>query len=617
MSLVKYVEEILKGKKAQIGETRTWGGKKYTKISATEWTLAKEDGRPHAKTHERIKTVTEHIKNGNKVEKSTEYVEKVIKGCGFPVGTQRTWQGNKYIKHQDGWVRLGGKHHGKLKTSSGLVHDHKDQAKHKEFASKNKDVKSKEEPVVKEPVKQEPKKEKPKERKLGDVKITTKESKPKEEPKLEDKKDSDITNQFFSKLEENQKQYEGAKGDEAKMQEYSKGVTKFRKEMNELIFKMPVEDYIKHAKGQVQYWGNLNTPSMQKKKRPQLMEYLKEKQIFETKKQVTKEQRFDIADAFFGGRVTWLDNMAAEAGLEYRIGDVTQDLNTFWKSIIDGEGEIVEYDDDSNSKVNMRFKKKYGVKLTGFNEGFRRTSFGGPIRGSGSDAFNEEWEQHVKVMDMVFEKMPEGLLKNNELIEEIVNNLDKKEDRAAASYNKGTHEIKLNKGSLKDDYFWDMTDPHDVHSFYVECLVHEIGHGVHYKLQKKSPSLWAKWKEQVGWKPDVVDPPGSKDVEGRNLRIRLVSGYAGTNPQEAFSETFAVYFTHKKKIDEALDGKSEKGRYINSVTTGRKKRIMIEDLDSDIMKQFKWMRKNIFENKKMIKALGLSLIMKDLENIIK
>ena len=34
---------------------------------------------------------------------------------GFPVGTQRTWSnGVKAVKHADGWVVLGGKHHGKL-----------------------------------------------------------------------------------------------------------------------------------------------------------------------------------------------------------------------------------------------------------------------------------------------------------------------------------------------------------------------------------------------------------------------------------------------------------------------------------------------------------------------
>jgi len=32
----------------------------------------------------------------------------------FPVGTIRTWGGQKYVKHADGWVAVSGKHHGKM-----------------------------------------------------------------------------------------------------------------------------------------------------------------------------------------------------------------------------------------------------------------------------------------------------------------------------------------------------------------------------------------------------------------------------------------------------------------------------------------------------------------------
>lgn len=49
----------------------------------------------------------------------------------MPIGTVRVWGGQKYIKHMDGWVAVGGKHHGKM------IGKFKDTPTHKEHADKH------------------------------------------------------------------------------------------------------------------------------------------------------------------------------------------------------------------------------------------------------------------------------------------------------------------------------------------------------------------------------------------------------------------------------------------------------------------------------------------------
>ena len=52
-----------------------------------------------------------------------------------PVGTQREWSdGHRYVKHADGWIRLGGPHHGKL------MGKFKGEATHKDYADANNSV---------------------------------------------------------------------------------------------------------------------------------------------------------------------------------------------------------------------------------------------------------------------------------------------------------------------------------------------------------------------------------------------------------------------------------------------------------------------------------------------
>lgn len=47
----------------------------------------------------------------------------------MPIGTRRTWQGQDYIKHADGWVAVGGKNHGKLMGKFKGEVTHKDEIK--------------------------------------------------------------------------------------------------------------------------------------------------------------------------------------------------------------------------------------------------------------------------------------------------------------------------------------------------------------------------------------------------------------------------------------------------------------------------------------------------------
>lgn len=83
----------------------------------------------------------------------------------FPVGTIRVWAGQKYVKHADGWVAVGGQHHGKLmgKFKQDATHkDHADDHKDKpEGMPEIKEMGVKEEAPKKQP-KDDPKKKPPK-----------------------------------------------------------------------------------------------------------------------------------------------------------------------------------------------------------------------------------------------------------------------------------------------------------------------------------------------------------------------------------------------------------------------------------------------------------------------
>lgn len=60
--------------------------------------------------------------------------EGLEKGKPFPVGTTRVWAGQKYVKHQDGWVAVFGDNHGKL------MGKFKQEATHKDHADGARDV---------------------------------------------------------------------------------------------------------------------------------------------------------------------------------------------------------------------------------------------------------------------------------------------------------------------------------------------------------------------------------------------------------------------------------------------------------------------------------------------
>lgn len=62
-------------------------------------------------------------------------LQNLTKGRAFPVGTQRNWGGQLYVKHFDGWVAVSGNHHGKL------MGKFKADPTHKQVADQHKEAK--------------------------------------------------------------------------------------------------------------------------------------------------------------------------------------------------------------------------------------------------------------------------------------------------------------------------------------------------------------------------------------------------------------------------------------------------------------------------------------------
>lgn len=84
------------------------------------------------------------------VEKLWKESRIIQKAKALPVGTVRQWGPYKYVKHQDGWVVIGGDHHGKL------MGDFKSDAKYGDYARHHQNSSAKQDESKQKP---EPKKE--------------------------------------------------------------------------------------------------------------------------------------------------------------------------------------------------------------------------------------------------------------------------------------------------------------------------------------------------------------------------------------------------------------------------------------------------------------------------
>tara|TARA_R110000868_G_C10973188_1_gene771450 strand:+ start:2567 stop:6298 length:3732 start_codon:yes stop_codon:yes gene_type:complete len=73
-------------------------------------------------------------------EKLSHTLDLLAKAKALPVGTIRKWGGKEYIKHQDGWVAVGGKNHGKLTSGKkmSVVDNHPNASHHAAHADTHK-----------------------------------------------------------------------------------------------------------------------------------------------------------------------------------------------------------------------------------------------------------------------------------------------------------------------------------------------------------------------------------------------------------------------------------------------------------------------------------------------
>ena len=77
--------------------------------------------------------------NSKEEQELNSLVETLSKAKALPVGTVRQWGPYKYVKHHDGWVVMGGQHHGKLMGDFKSEPKHSDFARHHESSSPKQD----------------------------------------------------------------------------------------------------------------------------------------------------------------------------------------------------------------------------------------------------------------------------------------------------------------------------------------------------------------------------------------------------------------------------------------------------------------------------------------------
>lgn len=213
------------------------------------------------------------------------------------------------------------------------------------------------------------------------------------------------------------------------------------------------------------------------------------------------------------------------------------------------------------------------------------------------------WKKdHVNILKN-FEKMgtnlPNGHIRNNDMFKGFENHSTMVMP-IYAYYNKADKIISLSdklieKAQVKGDL--------EKENEFNASMTHELGHTVENKLKETDNKKFIEFGKACGWSEENASKFASgtqQDVE-REGKFDLLTKYANKSTGEAFAEYYSMYALNKHAIDSMIDG--EMTWNINY----RNQDISSDDMDKNIH-IFKWMRKNVWENEELSKAMENDII---------
>ncbi|HPI18751.1 MAG TPA: NUDIX domain-containing protein [Candidatus Kapabacteria bacterium] len=219
--------------------------------------------------------------------------------------------------------------------------------------------------------------------------------------------------------------------------------------------------------------------------------------------------------------------------------------------------------------------------------------------------------QFLENTEEVIKKLPKNHFAGNDYLKSV--DLRFWDRSGIAAYEDTKKRIVFSRDVIKsvaNDKITDITDKLELQSIFA----HEIGHSVWEKFTQlskgeKNIDKLKEFNKICGWgyqDPTAYEMSSSTGFAKRKRRVetdieRLITPYAETNSQEAFSEYYAFYALNRKLVDELISvpfrtNQSKKIPFRGGEEVSYKKIV-------DSKPVFAWMKENIFENKHFEKAL--------------
>lgn len=282
-----------------------------------------------------------------------------------------------------------------------------------------------------------------------------------------------------------------------------------------------------------------------------------------------------------GGRVTEKTLEAIKVAYDNNI-DIFADPDMFYSKL-----ESIKSRSDMRKIVNVRLYGLTGVKAKG------------------------SWSQkHIPVLrnfEKLFKELPIGHVEKNRFITKIANHANDPK-KSYAHYRERDKIISLSENAYHSGKTsGDLTKASEFNS----VVTHEVGHAVSQKLQNKNKKLYEEFGQLAGWSKDNIytHATGSMSNVLRENERLLLTKYSSKSVEECFAEYYSIYFINKDKIDSWLEGRQpDPGTLMyRDKPLGR----IGVDRSKDL---FQWIKKNLFDNPKIAKSLGIDKILKSLKN---
>ena len=255
--------------------------------------------------------------------------------------------------------------------------------------------------------------------------------------------------------------------------------------------------------------------------------------------------------------------------------------NNFYKSLSVTDDKHHSFNNRSNFRkiVSLRLNMLFGVKCKG--------------------NWHPKMLEVVKNFEIVSKELPQGHITKNKFIKSFQNHKMETRD-TYAYYNKGKRVISLSDSAVNDGQL--SADVSKLDEF-KHVVRHEMGHAVSKKLQNHNMLGWVEIAKAAGWNEKRAMEFSTGDIPNipkNNPDVSSISSYAKKSAEENFAELYSTYLLNKDSIDDLIDDKNNDSHIVASTRRSRRKTIT---KNGSLFKQFKLLRKYVFEDKKMIKAL--------------